>query len=69
MSIGSLPGRRFSTLPDWRGIPRISKLYRERGKVVTVQPGTPQAVALTLIGGDEVDLARSKPNCSKRNLS
>ncbi|MGD0498018.1 MAG: carboxypeptidase-like regulatory domain-containing protein [Bryobacteraceae bacterium] len=43
------------------GDPRISKLYRERGKVVTVQPGTPPAVALTLIGADEVDVARSKP--------
>ncbi len=41
--------------------PRISKLYRERGKVVTAQPGTPPAVALTLIGAEEVDSARSKP--------
>ena len=43
------------------GDPRILKLYRERGKVATVQPGPPPAVALTLIGAGEVDRARSKP--------
>jgi hypothetical protein len=43
------------------GDPRILKLYRERGKVVTVQPGPPPAVALTLIGAGEVDQARGKP--------
>jgi hypothetical protein len=43
------------------GDPRLLKLYRERGKTVTLQPGPPPAVALTLIGAGEVDQTRSKP--------
>jgi hypothetical protein len=41
--------------------PRLLKLYGAKGKVVTVQPGTPPAVALTLIGAAEVAQAESKP--------
>jgi hypothetical protein len=40
---------------------RLLKLYRERGKAVTAQPGTPAAVALPLISAAEVTRARSKP--------
>jgi hypothetical protein len=40
---------------------RLLKLYRARGKAVTVQPGTPPAVALTVISVGEVQQARSKP--------
>jgi hypothetical protein len=43
------------------GDPRILKLYVERGKLVTAQPGPPSSVALKLIGAGEVDRARSKP--------
>ena len=41
--------------------PRLLKLYGARGKVVTVAPGTPAAVALTLISAAEVAQAESKP--------
>ena len=41
--------------------PRVLKLYRDKGKAVTVQPGAPAAVGLTLIGAAEVTQARSKP--------
>jgi hypothetical protein len=43
------------------GEPRLLKLYGARGKVVTVQPGTPPAVALTLINATEIQQARSTP--------
>lgn len=41
--------------------PRLLKLCRDKGKAVTVQPGNPVSVALTLVGAAEVTQARSKP--------
>jgi hypothetical protein len=40
---------------------RILKLYRARGKAVTVQPGPAASVSLTSIAGAELDRARSNP--------
>jgi hypothetical protein len=48
-------------LPLVREDPRLLKLYREKGKAVTAQPGTPAAAVLTLTSAAEVTRARSKP--------
>jgi hypothetical protein len=40
---------------------RILKLYRDKGKAVTVQPGPQPSLTINLIGAGEVDQARSNP--------